>query len=180
ISTSAVAKTQLAALTVRAANASAPTFQRSSFGGWATTLGCTTRETVLKRDATQVADPTSGCTVTTGKWLDPYSGTTLTLASQADVDHLVPLKDAWISGAHAWPATRLRAFANDYDGLELLTVSLGENRSKGDRSPDQWMPTSKPFHCAYLIRWVNVKTQYSLSISENEKKALTDGLAKCP
>jgi hypothetical protein len=38
----------------------------------------------------------------TGKWYSYYDGATWTKASDVDIDHMVPLKEAWKSGARLW------------------------------------------------------------------------------
>ena len=78
------------------------TYQRSLFPTWDTISGsCDTRETVLKRDGTNVV-VNSACAATAGTWHSPYDGATSTAASDVDIDHMVTLKNAWISGAWAW------------------------------------------------------------------------------
>ncbi|WUI03905.1 HNH endonuclease family protein [Spirillospora sp. NBC_00431] len=48
-----------------------------------------------------------------GSWYSPYDGITETLASEIDIDHIVPLAEAWRSGANTWTTSRRQAFAND-------------------------------------------------------------------
>lgn len=50
---------------------------------------------MLKRDGTSVV-VNSACTATSGSWFSPYDGATWTAASDVDIDHMVPLKNAWI------------------------------------------------------------------------------------
>jgi hypothetical protein len=52
-------------------------------------------EYVLKRDATSITVD-SACVATSGSWKSPYDGATWTAASDLDIDHMVPLKNAWI------------------------------------------------------------------------------------
>src|SRR4051812_32563587 len=55
---------------------------------------CNTREVVLKRDGTNVVTDSS-CASTSGSWFSPYDGATWTAASDVDIDHMVPLSNAW-------------------------------------------------------------------------------------
>ena len=57
-----------------------------------------------------------------GSWNDPYSGETITDASQLDIDHLVPLREAHESGGHVWGADKRRDCASNNQ-----TVSAAEN-----------------------------------------------------
>ena len=48
-----------------------------------------------------------------------------------DIDRLVPLAEAWRSGAWAWTSLQRQAYANDLsESRALVAVSLGQNRSK--------------------------------------------------
>ena len=49
---------------------------------------------------------------------------TLNSASDVDIDHVVPLAEAWRSGADSWTTDRRRAFANDLGGPQLLASAL--------------------------------------------------------
>lgn len=59
---------------------------------------CDTRDVVLKRDGTNVVQSSSGCTTTSGTWVSPYDGATWSASSDIDIDHLVPLSNAWKVG----------------------------------------------------------------------------------
>lgn len=101
IPTAATAKSELAALTV-AATGLQDGYARDLFPTWITISGtCDTRETVLKRDGTNIVI-NSAYTTTSRKWVSPYDGATWTAGSDLDIDHVVPLSNAWKSGASAW------------------------------------------------------------------------------
>jgi hypothetical protein len=53
------------------------------------------RETVLQRDGKDVKTDDE-CKATSGTWYSPYDGRTLKKAEDVDIDHMVPLKNAWI------------------------------------------------------------------------------------
>lgn len=55
---------------------------------------CDTRDVVLKRDGSGV-DQDSSCDTIKGTWYSPYDGATWTDSSGLDIDHLVPLSNAW-------------------------------------------------------------------------------------
>ena len=168
----------LASLPVRPATASG--YARSKFKHWITAPnGCSTREVVLIRDASIVN--AKGCRVVSGEWFSPYDATTWQLASRLDIDHMVPLKEAWVSGASTWSPTRRQAFANDLGWTgSLIAVSASSNRSKGDRYPARWMPPNTGYWCTYLFDWIDVKYRWSLSVDSTEKQAITRDLSACP
>ena len=117
-----------------------------------------------------------GCIVTWGKWFDPYTGKTFEKASDLDVDHIVPLKEAHISGGHLWDINMRRRFAND--PKNLLVVSAGENREKGAKDPSQWLPDTEKYHCDYIAAWAYIKRSYDLKIDRKEQKVIDNVLGK--
>ncbi len=97
-----------------------------------------------------------------------------------DIDHMVPLKEAHRSGAHAWTAERREAYANDLGHPQaLIAVKSGANRSKGDKDPANWMPPNRSYWCQYLGDWIAIKTRWELSVDQAEADALKKGLAVC-
>ncbi|GKT55862.1 secreted protein [Colletotrichum tofieldiae] len=178
IPTAATAKTQLAALTVRAWT-NTDTYDRDLFPHWSTVSGtCNTRETVLQRDGTNVV-VSSACAATSGTWKSPYDGASWTAASDVDIDHMVPLKNAWISGAASWTTAKREQFANDLTRPQLWAVTDEVNQSKSDKSPDSWKPPLTSFYCIYARSWVQVKSYWALSVTSAEKTALTSMLNTC-
>ncbi|RJQ78806.1 HNH endonuclease [Pseudonocardiaceae bacterium YIM PH 21723] len=174
----ATAKQQLAALTV-AAEGSMAGYSREKFQHWITQDGkCDTRETVIKRDGTDV-QVDAACKATSGTWFSPYDDKKITKATELDIDHWVPLAAAWRSGAKQWTDEQRKQFANDLTHHQLIAVSAASNRSKGDQSPDTWKPPSTGFWCVYASNWVEVKSVYGLTINPAEKTALTEMLGRC-
>ncbi|KGQ03509.1 hypothetical protein BB8028_0003g02670 [Beauveria bassiana] len=154
-------------------------YSRAEFPHWIKVEGsCTAREYVLKRDGQDVQTD-SLCKITSGTWVSPYDNTTWTNSSLVDIDHLVPLENAWISGASSWTKAQRQDFANDINRPQLYAVSEKANRSKGDRSPDAWKPPLTSFYCTYAKSWVAVKSYYKLTITTAEKVALSDMLGTC-
>lgn len=173
----ATARTYLASLTV--ATEVRTGYERDLFPTWDTISGtCNTREWILKRDGTNVVT-NSACTATSGSWYSPYDGATWTAASDVDIDHLVPLAEAWDSGARNWTTAQRESFANDVTRPQLLAVTDNVNQSKGDKDPAEWMPSLTSYRCTYVRAWVQVKYYYNLSVDSAEKTALTNYLASC-
>ncbi|ETW85763.1 hypothetical protein HETIRDRAFT_100630 [Heterobasidion irregulare TC 32-1] len=173
-----VAKTYLGELTVEA-ESNSPAYARSEFKTWDTISGtCDTRETVLKRDGTDVVT-NSACAATSGNWVSPYDGVSTTLASDLDIDHLVPLKEAWMSGARSWTAAQRESFANDLTRPQLVAVTDNLNEAKSDKDVAEWVPPLVSYQCTYVRAWITVKHYYGLSIDSAEKTALTKYLDAC-
>ena len=84
------ARTYLSQLKVEV-ESNSPAYDRDLFNHWITISGtCNARETVLKRDGTNVVT-SSACASTSGSWYSDYDGLTFTVSSEVDIDHLVPL-----------------------------------------------------------------------------------------
>jgi hypothetical protein len=178
IPSATTARTELAGLTVATAG-SGTGYSRDLFPHWHIVSGsCDTRETVLKRDGTGVVT-SSACAATSGTWRSPYDGATWTAASDVDIDHVVPLKNAWISGASSWTTSKRESFANDLTHPQLIAVTDNVNQSKGDKSPDAWKPPLTSYHCTYARMWIQVKYTWALRITSAEKSALTTMLNTC-
>ena len=155
-------------------------YNRALFKHWidADKNGCDTRAEVLLAEASTAPKIGTKCKLSGGKWLSTYDGKTITNASQLDVDHLVPLAEAWRSGAWKWTSAQRQAYANDLDNSEaLIAVTLSTNRSKGDKDPSSWMP--KETQCNYVESWISIKSKYVLSVDEKEKIALTQLIRDC-
>lgn len=127
------------------------------------------RAEILARDSkTQVA---KSCRITVGRWLSWYDGQEITEASKIDIDHMVPLKEAWESGAWSWTASQREAYANDlgFNG-SLTAVSASSNRSKSASDPAEWLPRYE--QCRYAQDWVAVKYRWQLTIDRSEQQTL--------
>ena len=152
-------------------------YTRELFRHWTSTGGCSTRALVLIDERT--AGDVRGCTVVGGRWTSLYDGVQVGSARALDIDHMVPLKEAWESGAWRWtPATRT-AFANDLGyASSLIAVTASTNRSKGDRDPAEWLPAAR--RCDYARAWIGVKYRWDLSVDPAEKSALLRLINGCP
>jgi hypothetical protein len=178
IPSKATAQSQLNGLSV-ATQGSTSGYSRDLFPHWITISGsCNTRETVLKRDGSSVATD-SACAATSGRWYSPYDGATWTAASDVDIDHVVPLAEAWRSGANSWTTTRRQSFANDLTRPQLIAVTDNVNQSKGDQDPSTWQPSISSYRCTYAKMWIAVKSYWALSLQASEKTALQTMLNTC-
>lgn len=147
-------------------------YARTKFRHWVDADGdsCNTREEVLILESSskpQVAYP--GCKVIAGDWVSAYDGVTTSDPASFDIDHFVPLKEAWDSGANLWTSTQRQTYANDLsDARALVAVTATSNRAKGEKDPPQWMPPNSAYACTYLSNWVAVKAHWGLAMDESE------------
>jgi hypothetical protein len=176
---------------VVARNAHGETSDRTAFGpGWAGRGGepvlgdgCTARDAVLRRDLRELRMANRNpCMAIAGVADDPYTGSRLPYdrfkPSDIEIDHLVPLGDAWRSGAWAWTPQQRERIANDVDNL--IAVQKQANHDKGSKSPDRWRPPRHEYWCEYARRWIGVKARYQLHVTQSERTALTAMLNECP
>jgi hypothetical protein len=118
-----------------------------------------------------------GCRVASGVWEDPYTGRIVRDAGSLDIDHVVTLKDAFESGGFMWPRERRVEFANDPDNL--LAVTASENRSKGSKGPDEWLPKNPDYRCEYISKWMDVKSEYGLTLNSCERTMVEYMMRTC-
>lgn len=163
-------------------------FDRDEFGpAWADVdrNGCDTRNDILKRDLTneKFKSGTHDCIVLSGTLKDPYSGKTIDFKRGQDtsmdvqIDHLIPLSDAWQKGAQRWSETKRKEFAND--PLNLMAVDGPLNNQKSDSDAATWLPPRKSYRCTYIARQVDVKAKYELWVTSAEKDAMETILSDC-
>jgi len=156
-------------------------YNRNLFKLWidADKNGCDTRKEVLIAEATVKPKKGKKCVLSGGKWLSPYDGKTYTKDASLDVDHVVPLAEAWRSGAWAWTAQQRQDYANDItDPRALVAVTAGVNRSKGDKDLKTWLPMKDK--CSYVISWVAIKIRYTLTFDPGEFAVVQNYFASCP
>lgn len=155
-------------------------YQRlAHFGTWVNTKRdetCyNTRSLVMVRDsAVRVTNsPTNHCIVAEGRWHDPYTGNVYTKSDEVQIDHVVPLKHAYLSGAWKWNFKNRCAYANFMgNNFHLLSVQASANMRKGDRAPDAYMPPRRAYQCEYLANWLKIKLIWKLTLSKSETSAI--------
>ena len=142
--------------------------------------GCNTRKEVLISEALVKPRISSTCTLSGGKWVSAYDGLTFTNSRQLDIDHMVPLAEAWASGAYRWNSTTREAYANDLGyARSLIAVSASSNRSKSDSDPWLWMPDRSTYACTYIRDWIAIKYRWNLAVDSQERRDLLTKLAHC-
>jgi len=147
--------------------------------------GCGTRDDVLRRDLTdeRFKPGTHDCVVLAGRLADPYTGRTIAFvrgqstSSAVQIDHVVALGNAWVTGAQQLSLAQRTALAND--PLNLLAVDGPTNNAKRDADAASWLPPNKAFRCRYVARQVAVKGRYHLWVTAAEKAQIARVLAEC-
>ena len=178
--TSVPASTLLPQLTVAAPKLTG--YSRDLFHLWidANGNGCDTRKEVLISEARVKPTVLAGCRLSGGRWWSAYDNLFITDSGALDIDHFVPLSEAWQSGAWRWSASTREAYANDLGyPLSLIAVTATTNRQKSDMDPAEWMPPFNSYRCTYVSTWIAVKWRWRLTIDPAERIALRVGLVGC-
>ncbi|MFF1879779.1 HNH endonuclease family protein [Leifsonia sp. NPDC058230] len=144
--------------------------------------GCDTRNDILARDL-HPAVKSGVCRVTAGTLDDPYTGKTIAFvrgsatSAAVQIDHVVPLLNAWETGAQQLTQAQRVALAND--PMNLFAVDGPTNGKKGAGDAATWLPPEKGFRCTYVARQVSVKATYGLWVTRAEHDAIERILASC-
>jgi len=145
---------------------------------------CDTRNDILKRDLSQIAFRAgSDCVIASGVLHDAYTGRTIrfvrgpSTSTAVQIDHLVPLSDAWQTGAQQLTLQQRTDLAND--PLNLQAVDGPTNEAKGDSDAASWLPPDRAYRCTYVTRQVEVKARYHLWVTPAERDAIARVLSGC-
>lgn len=166
-------------LAAQVSSAELPAYDRSTWSHWIDVDGdCqSTRVEVLIRDAEYVVLDATGCKVREGLWVDPYGGGLYRDSSDIDIEHIVPLHEAHVSGGAAWSRDQKREFAND--PVNLIAVRDRINQARGHKRPDEWRPPRPDYWCVWSTRYEQTKSKYGLSMTPREKLAIEIMLETC-
>ena len=153
------------------------TYDRKQFGNWIDADGdCqdTRQEVLIEESVIPVTFKTTRqCEVGSGMWVDHYTGSVFTNPSLLDVDHVVPLKEALLSGADQWSAQKKIEYANYLKNKDhLIAVYRGANRSKGAQDPARWLPPNQAYHREYVSIWLKIKKEWGLSMDPEEARVI--------
>jgi len=131
-----------------------------------------TRAVVLS--ARSLDSTTGDCTIKHGKWIDPYTDSVYLDAHALQIDHVVPLDEAYISGAYKWTRKDRVSFANDTSVLNI--TSRHQNESKGSKDVAEWLPPKNQKE--YYIKWAQIKRKYNLVADSSELDVLRKYVSK--
>lgn len=155
--------------------------------------GCDVRQTLFllwAQPGTAAKDST--CRATAGVYYDGYTGTSYTIptdrkVAKVDVEHLVAVHEAHLSGGSAWDPVARNAFAMDYTirsyhdgGTQLLLTDANENQHvKSDKDLGGYLPADPGSRCGFVVDVIAVKARYGLSMDAEEVSAAVDYLDVC-
>lgn len=155
------------------------------YSGWPNVEGCSLRQRIIKREmGTSAVLADDDCTVISGEFDEPYTGSHLVFYQKSDfssgvqIDHVVALSDAWQKGAQYFSKDVRYQIATD--PLNLLAVNSKANQGKSDGDAATWLPPNKAFRCQYVARQVSVKYKYQLWVTQAEHDAIASILETCP
>lgn len=138
-----------------------------------------TRAKVLIRDSEGPVSfkEKNRCLVERGDWSDPYAGHLITESKDIQIDHMVPLKNAYVTGAWEWDYQTRCIYANYLgNSFHLITANGRENMRKGDRAPDAYLPPNESYRCQYLENWLKIKLIWSLKLTPSEVSAIRQSI----
>ena len=172
-------------LSISEISSSIPEYNRDDWNHWIDeNSDCqNTRHEVLIEESQETVTYTSDtfCSVSTGKWYGFYTGQYYYNASDLDIDHFIPLKNAHQSGGYNWSTAKKEEFANyRLDPDNLIAVNLSANRSKGAKGPDEWKPSNTDYWCEYAYDWIRIKDYWNLTATQAEWDALVSMINTCP
>ena len=158
-------------------------YEREAFGdGWMVdTNGCDVRSRVLADESlVPVTKESNECSVAAGEWKSLYDNYTTPNPDELEIDHMVPLAEAWDSGAATWSPQQREKYANDTEREDaLVAVTAATNQSKSDQDPAEWMPPHRGAWCRYATAWIVQKSAWKLTVDTAERTALRNVLATC-
>ena len=154
----------------------------TNFGKWidADSDGENTRKEVLISESLVSVRKDQQGKIKEGLWVGPYAGFITRDPQSLHVDHMVPLCEAWESGAHKWSELERKKYNNSLDEYyHLIATCLSTNTSKGQRDPADWLPPNRAYWCTYLEDWIAIKRKWELSMDQLEANTIRKGLQVC-
>lgn len=163
---------------------SIPEYDRQEWGRWMDAdKDCQdTRQEVLVAESEVEVTFKDGktCAVESGQWTCAFTGKVITNPGGLDIDHMIPLREAHLSGGHAWDSDAKQKFTNTLnDPDHLIAVSASANRSKGARAPHEWLPPLETYRCEYVRIWIKLKEKWELQMDECEQSSIDYLLKIC-
>ena len=178
------APTTILVITVAPIPANIPEYDRGDWKHWVDEDGdCqdARQEVLVEESLDEVTFETDRqCRVETGRWYGAFTAVYVEDPGDLDIDHMVPLKNAHLSGAWAWNPAMKEEYANYLEeDNHLIAVTAGANRSKGAKGPEEWGPPDLGYWCQYATDWTEVKARWELTMTKVESEIVMDMLGTC-
>lgn len=110
----------------------------------------------------------------------PFRAAAFATAGSSRVPFVVPLREAWESGASSWTPARRNAFGSDpLVRATSIGLSTRADTQRADRDPAQWLPSPSQ-RCVYVAKWIAVKTAWGLAADPAEVARLRRVVSSCP
>ena len=117
------------------------------------------------------------CVVRTGEWLDEYTGEIFEVATQLEIDHVIPRMYAHTHGGDRWMPEKKLQFS--IDPINMVLIERREVRRKRDRGPSRYLPREE-FQCEYVAMWQQISDKYDLQLSTRDSSTISRILDECP
>jgi hypothetical protein len=151
---------------------------------------CDIRSKMLESSSLVPVVKNKYCTVTYGKWEDPYTGEILEgnphggdgTQNDMDIDHIIPLHYVNSHGGIAWDSVHKLLYGKSVSSMNrgiYITVSSSANSSKGDKGPSKWMPSNAAYACQYIIKWRNIASDWQISLDPDDYDYIASRLDQC-
>ena len=171
-------------ITVAPVPAGIPEYDRSDWRHWIDEDGdCqdARQESLVEESLVEVTFETDRkCRVEAGRWYGAFTAVYTGDPRDLDIDHMVPLKNAHLSGAWVWNPAMKEEYANYLEDPDhLIAVTASANRSKGAKGPEEWMPSNQDYWCQYATDWAEIKEWWKLTMTDPEAEAVVEMLQRC-
>lgn len=103
----------------------------------------------------------------------PYTGKVITDRKKLDFDHIIPLSYIHKYGNVNWDKATKNAYA--YSQHSGLLVQSSSNRSKGGKSPSEWLPKENVKE--YCYTWLLLAKEWDIALRAEDIKVCTDILS---
>ena len=111
-----------------------------------------------------------------GGIFSPYTLRFFTDRSETDIDHIVAVSEAHVSGMSNRTELERKAFGQDLDNLTLATPRLNRHKKAG-KDPAEWLPDNN--QCWYVAKYIEIKKKYGLTMDEAEATAVLNVFESC-
>ena len=111
-----------------------------------------------------------------GGIFSPYTLRFFADMGETDIEHIVAISEAHVSGMSNRTELERKAFGQDLDNLALAAPRLNRYR-KGGKDPAEWLPEKN--QCWYVAKYIEIKKKYGLTMDAAEAAAVLKVYESC-